>query len=150
TAPSDLGLARAYVTGYLDVEGDVYGALSLLAGDHVASLSWRDRIEVLRRLGLHILKPVAPPATETRPGFWWGLRHSLQRDSRAISHHYDVSNRFYEWILGPSMAYTCAVFPDENASLDEAQAEKVDLVCRKLDLQPGERLLDVGCGWGTM
>jgi cyclopropane-fatty-acyl-phospholipid synthase len=78
------------------------------------------------------------------------LRHSLSRDSKAISHHYDVSNRFYEWILGPTMAYTCAVYPDAGASLEEAQEEKVDLVCRKLDLQPGQRLLDVGCGWGTM
>ena len=74
----------------------------------------------------------------------------MKRDSRAISHHYDVSNRFYEWVLGPSMAYTCAVYPYDGASLEEAQEEKVDLVCRKLDLQPGHRLLDVGCGWGTM
>jgi cyclopropane-fatty-acyl-phospholipid synthase len=80
----------------------------------------------------------------------WGLRHSLSRDSRAVSHHYDVSNRFYEWVLGPSMAYTCAVYPDDAATLEDAQEEKVDLVCRKLDLQPGQRLLDVGCGWGTM
>ena len=61
-----------------------------------------------------------------------------------------MSNRFYEWVLGPSMAYTCAVYPDDGASLEDAQEEKVDLVCRKLDLQPGQRLLDVGCGWGTM
>jgi cyclopropane-fatty-acyl-phospholipid synthase len=105
---------------------------------------------VLRRLGPQILLPIAPPPEETHPGFWWGWRHSLKRDSRAISHHYDVSNKFYEWILGPSMAYTCAVYPGQESTLDEAQAEKVDLVCRKLDLQPGQRLLDVGCGWGTM
>src|ERR1700728_5240511 len=150
TAPSDLGLARAYVSGSLDVEGDIFATLEMLAADHIGSLTWADRLEVLRRLGPWILQPIAPPPEETRPGLWWGWRHSLSRDSRAISHHYDVSNRFYEWILGPSMAYTCAVYPYEGASLEEAQEEKVDLVCRKLDLQPGQRLLDVGCGWGTM
>jgi cyclopropane-fatty-acyl-phospholipid synthase len=150
TAPSDLGLARAYVAGYLDVQGDVFTALMMLSGDHVATLSWTDRINVLRGLGPQILRPIPPPPEETRPGLWWGLRHSLKRDSRAISHHYDVSNTFYERMLGPTMAYTCAVYPDEGATLDEAQEEKVDLVCRKLHLQPGQRLLDVGCGWGTM
>jgi cyclopropane-fatty-acyl-phospholipid synthase len=150
TAPSDLGLARAYVSGFLDLEGDMYTTLKMLSSDRIGSMSWADRLRVLRQLGPGILRPVAPPPEEVHPGPWWGLRHSLSRDSRAISHHYDVSNRFYEWLLGPSMAYTCAVYPDENASLEEAQYEKVDLVCRKLDLQPGQRLLDVGCGWGTM
>jgi cyclopropane-fatty-acyl-phospholipid synthase len=151
TAPSDLGLARAYVWGYLDVDGDVFETLEALAhNENIGSLTWRDRADILRRLGPWILVPTAPPPEETRPGVWWGLRHSLTRDSKAISHHYDVSNRFYGWILGPTMAYTCAVYPHEGASLDEAQEEKVDLVCRKLDLQPGQRLLDVGCGWGTM
>ena len=150
TAPSDLGMARAYVSGSLDVEGDMFTTLELLARDEVGSLTWAERLGVLRALGPSILKPIAPPPQETRPGLWWGWRHSLGRDSKAISHHYDVSNRFYEWILGPSMAYTCAVYPYDGASLDEAQEEKVDLVCRKLDLQPGQRLLDVGCGWGTM
>jgi cyclopropane-fatty-acyl-phospholipid synthase len=150
TAPGELGLARAYVAGYLDFDGDTFGTLELLARDTVGSLTWAERIEVLRNLGPRVLRPVAPPPEEVRPGLWWGLRHSLERDSRAISHHYDVSNRFYEWVLGPSMAYTCAVYPDAEASLEEAQEEKVDLVCRKLDLQPGQRLLDVGCGWGTM
>jgi cyclopropane-fatty-acyl-phospholipid synthase len=150
TAPSDLGLARAYVSGYLDVEGDTFATLEMLAGEHVGDLSWADRLSVLRQLGVHILRPIAPPPQETRPGFWWGLRHSMSRDSKAISHHYDVSNTFYEWLLGPSMAYTCAVYPSDDATLEEAQEEKVDLVCRKLDLQPGQRLLDVGCGWGTM
>ena len=150
TAPSDLGLARAYVSGYLDVEGDIYTTLRMLSGDKIGSLSWADRLRVLGTIGPRILRPVPPPPEEARPGPWWGWRHSLTRDSRAISHHYDVSNRFYEWLLGPSMAYTCAVYPHPAASLDEAQEEKVDLVCRKLDLQPGQRLLDVGCGWGTM
>lgn len=150
TAPSDLGLARAYVSGCMDLEGDMFTTLEMLATETVGSLSRSDRLEVLRELGPSILRPVAPPAEEVHPGPWWGLRHSLSRDSRAISHHYDVSNRFYEWLLGPTMAYTCAVYPHEGATLEEAQEEKVDLVCRKLDLRPGQRLLDVGCGWGTM
>jgi cyclopropane-fatty-acyl-phospholipid synthase len=150
TAPGELGLARAYVSGYLDVEGDTLQTLELLARDSVGSLTPLERLQVLRELGPKVLRPLAPPPEEVRPGLWWGLRHSLDRDSRAISHHYDVSNKFYEWILGPSMAYTCAVYPGPDASLEEAQEEKVDLVCRKLDLQPGQRLLDVGCGWGTM
>jgi len=150
TAPSDLGLARAYVSGSLDVEGDTFATLEMLAGEHVGSLSWADRMAVLRGFGPWILQPLAPPPEETHPGLWWGLRHSLSRDSKVISHHYDVSNRFYEWILGPSMVYTCAVYPDDAATLEEAQEEKLDLVCRKLDLQPGQRLLDVGCGWGSM
>jgi cyclopropane-fatty-acyl-phospholipid synthase len=78
------------------------------------------------------------------------LRHSKRRDAQAISHHYDVSNTFYEWVLGPSMAYTCACFPEENSTLEEAQFHKHDLVARKLGLKPGMRLLDVGCGWGGM
>jgi cyclopropane-fatty-acyl-phospholipid synthase len=150
TAPGELGLARAYVAGYLDVEGDIYATLELLARDSVGGLTWAERLSVLRQLGPRVLRPIAPPPEEVRPGLWWGLRHSLNRDSRAISHHYDVSNRFYEWLLGPSMAYTCAVYPGPDASLEEAQEEKVDLVCRKLDLKVGQRLLDVGCGWGTM
>jgi cyclopropane-fatty-acyl-phospholipid synthase len=79
-----------------------------------------------------------------------GFRHSKQRDAQAISHHYDVSNRFYEWVLGPSMTYTCACFPTAMSSLEEAQQHKYDLVCRKLGLTAGMRLLDVGCGWGGM
>ena len=150
TAPSDLGLARAYVSGAMDLEGDIYATLEMLAAETVGSLSWAERASVLRALGPWIRWPAPPPPEEVRPGPWWGLRHSLGRDSKAISHHYDVSNRFYEWILGPSMAYTCAVYPHGRASLEEAQEEKFDLVCRKLDLKPGQKLLDVGCGWGTM
>jgi cyclopropane-fatty-acyl-phospholipid synthase len=150
TAPSSLGLARAYASGYLDLDGDVYEVVRTLAGDDSPSMTWLERLEVLRQLGPRVLRPIAPPPEEVHPGMWWGLRHSMSRDSKAISHHYDVSNRFYEWILGPTMGYTCAVYPGPDASLEEAQEEKVDLVCRKLDLQPGQRLLDVGCGWGLM
>ncbi len=150
SAPNDLGLARAYVTGSLDVDGDLHAALtSLLAGPSV-ELSWADRAEVLRTLGPAVLRRPPRPAQEAPPPLRRGRRHSRARDAAAISHHYDVSNLFYSYVLGPSMAYTCAVFPKADASLEEAQAEKFDLVCRKLGLERGMRLLDVGCGWGGM
>ena len=79
-----------------------------------------------------------------------GLRHSRRRDSEAIGQHYDVSNAFYEYVLGRSMAYTCAVFETADTTLDDAQYAKFDLVARKLALEPGMRLLDVGCGWGSL
>src|SRR5207248_2287215 len=90
------------------------------------------------------------PPQEAPPPLRRGVRHSRSRDARSISHHYDVSNVFYSYVLGPTMAYTCAVFERPDSTLDEAQEEKFDLVCRKLDLKPGMRLLDVGCGWGGM
>jgi cyclopropane-fatty-acyl-phospholipid synthase len=150
-APGSLGLARALVSGELDIEGSMYDALSLNWSAHIGSVSWRDRIEVLRGLDPKSLRWVDPPPEEfgaRRLGS--GLRHSKARDSQAISHHYDVSNTFYEWVLGPSMTYTCACYPTEGATLEEAQSHKYDLVCKKLGLQPGMRLLDVGCGWGGM
>ena len=158
TAPGDLGLARAYVAGDLILEGahpgDPYEAMTVL----MKQLRFRvpppaELVRLLRGLGLGHLKPPPPPPEEHLPR--WrrvleGMRHSRERDAVAIHHHYDVSNRFYELVLGPSMTYTCAVFPHEEATLEEAQAEKYDLVCRKLGLRPGLRLLDIGCGWGGM
>jgi cyclopropane-fatty-acyl-phospholipid synthase len=153
SAPGELGLARAYVSGELDLEApDHYTMLRMLAGEKFGDLSWRDRVAVLKAFGPEIVQWVEPPPQEVgAKRFLAGLhRHTRGRDALAISHHYDVSNTFYEWVLGPSMAYTCAVFPTDGATLEEAQAEKFDLVCRKLDLQSGQRLLDVGCGWGGM
>jgi len=144
---ADLGLARAYITGDLEVHGDLFEMLRRLWRNTDGTLSWRERWQILRSLERRSFRPVAPPANELRLR---GRRHSRRRDAAAVSHHYDVSNRFYEWILGPSMAYTCAVYPHSEATLEEAQFEKFDLVCRKLGLRPGMRLLDVGCGWGAM
>lgn len=150
TAPGELGLARAYVSGALEFDGDTYTLLGLLARDNVGDLSVPERLSVLRDLGLGVLRPIAPPPEEARLRWRFGPVHGRRRDADAIHRHYDVSNRFYELVLGPTMAYTCAVYPRLDASLEEAQTEKVDLVCRKLGLQPGMRLLDVGCGWGTL
>jgi cyclopropane-fatty-acyl-phospholipid synthase len=147
TGAGSLGLARAYVMGDLEVEGDLYTAMKEL-GDLDFDASLPTRIKALRDLGgLKLLRrpPVPPQEVRLR-----GRRHSKARDQAAITHHYDVSNKFYSWLLGPSMAYTCAVYPTDTATLEEAQHEKHDLVCRKLGLKPGMTLLDVGCGWGGM
>jgi len=144
---NDLGLARAYVSGGLEVHGDLHDALRRLWRVNEGNVPMRERLGALRAVGLRALRPVAPPPQEARLR---GRRHSKRRAATAASHHYDVSNRFYEWLLGPSMAYTCAVLCEADATLEEAQFAKHDLVCRKLGLQPGMRLLDVGCGWGGM
>src|SRR6202522_741537 len=154
-APGALGLARAYVSGHLDVEGDMITALSRLSKAQDSQISWADRLKLLQSLGgPKVLFPrIPPPPQEVQPrrrGLTVGRMHSKSRDANSISHHYDVSNRFYEWVLGPTMAYTCACYPSEDATLEEAQAYKFDLVARKLGLQSGMRLLDVGCGWGGM
>jgi cyclopropane-fatty-acyl-phospholipid synthase len=154
-APGALGLARAYVSGHLDVDGDMFTALSLLSKAQDSNVGLADRLKLLRDLGgAKVLFPrIAPPPQEVGVSsrrFTVGRMHSKSRDANSISHHYDVSNQFYEWVLGPTMAYTCACYPSENATLEEAQEYKFDLVARKIGLKPGMRLLDVGCGWGGM
>ncbi len=143
TAPGELGLARAYVTGALELRGDAHSALHALLA-HARPVPWSERIRILRAIAPGALRRPPVPPEESPPRRRHGIRHSKGRDAAVISHHYDVSNRFYELVLGPSMAYTCACFPSADATLEEAQAEKFDLVCRKLALEPGERLLDVG------
>ena len=153
-APVTLGLARAYVSGHLDVEGDMYTALARMVAAQQIQMDFSERLRLLRELGgpKRLLPRVPPPPQEVRTNRRWlaGRRHSKDRDASAISHHYDVSNTFYEWVLGPSMAYTCAVYPNADASLEEAQTYKHDLIAKKLGLRSGMRLLDVGCGWGGM
>ncbi|HEX2130276.1 MAG TPA: cyclopropane-fatty-acyl-phospholipid synthase family protein [Actinophytocola sp.] len=148
SAPGELGLARAYVSGTLDIDGDMYTALASMSAATLEGVPAKLRLEMAARLGGYRLWwPTRRPAEESRLR---GRRHSKARDREAIAHHYDVSNRFYGWVLGPSMAYTCAVYPEAGASLEEAQWTKHDLVARKLGLREGMRLLDVGCGWGGM
>ena len=158
TAPGDLGLARAYIAGDLDMlgvhPGDPYDLLRALTDKmDFKRPSARVLAHIVRSIGIEHLRPIAPPPQEALPR--WrrmaeGLRHSKQRDAEAIHHHYDVSNAFYEWVLGPSMTYTCACYRDADTTLEAAQDDKYRLVFEKLRLQPGDRLLDVGCGWGGM
>ncbi|WP_328719871.1 cyclopropane-fatty-acyl-phospholipid synthase family protein [Streptomyces sp. NBC_00247] len=158
--PGELGLARGWVAGEIDVEGNLYEAL-----DSIAALLWErgaDAKEAIHPLrdpkvrafakGLAQLAgpypPPAPPAEEMHRRRI-GPLHTRRRDKEAISHHYDVGNDFYEMVLGPSMVYSCAYWED-GGTLEDAQRDKLDLVCRKLALKEGDRLLDVGCGWGSM
>ena len=147
---SELGFGRAWVAGELDVDGDLIETLRRVHGVRGLSLSRADLIAALRavrRVGALGLREPEPPASEAHLR---GRLHSLRRDRQAIQHHYDVSNRFYRLVLGPTMVYSCAYFESEDESLDAAQERKLDVVCRKLHLEPGERLLDVGCGWGSL
>ena len=154
-APGELGLVRAYVAGALDVEGELDAILNL--HDHLVV---RDGAASLRiaptMLGSLARAAAATGALGPRPPLpdeeirLSGLRHSKARDAAAIAHHYDISNDFYRLVLGETMTYSCALFSTEQTTLDEAQRAKYDLVCRKLGLHSGMRLLDVGCGWGGM
>jgi cyclopropane-fatty-acyl-phospholipid synthase len=146
-APGQLGLGRAYVSGALDVD-DLDSVLEVLDSWQPPSLDGRDRarlaLAAARAMGIR--RPPRVPAAELRPR---GRRHSRERDARAVRHHYDVSNEFFQLFLGEAMTYSCAIFSRGATTLEEAQEAKLELVCSKLGLQPGERVLDVGCGWGS-
>jgi cyclopropane-fatty-acyl-phospholipid synthase len=152
-APGQLGLARAYIAGEIDLDGDLHEGLERGFGLLTArgGISLRAVPGALRQLaGLGALGPVPkPPPEEIRLR---GERHSISRDSAAISHHYDVGNDFYRLLLGSSMVYSCAYWTRQapDYQVTDAQGDKLDLVCRKLGLGPGMRLLDVGCGWGAL
>ncbi|MEU5631046.1 class I SAM-dependent methyltransferase [Streptomyces rishiriensis] len=157
--PGELGLARAWVAGDLDVEGDLYTALDLVSGllwergEDARTLARALRDPEFRTAARGLLRlagpplPPAPPREEIRRT---GHLHTRRTDRRAVSHHYDVGNDFYALVLGPSMVYSCAYWESADGALEDAQRDKLELVCRKLDLSPGQRLLDVGCGWGSM
>jgi cyclopropane-fatty-acyl-phospholipid synthase len=153
--PNELGLGRAYVAGEIDFEGDIFRALQLrenlversTEAEIRTGLQGRARIvRAARTLGV-LGPPLTPPHQEARLR---GRLHTKSRDRQAVTHHYDVSNDFYRLLLGESMTYSCAYFEDTAVSLDAAQTAKLDLVCRKLGLRRGMRLLDVGCGWGSL
>ncbi|MGW3172835.1 class I SAM-dependent methyltransferase [Streptomyces sp. NPDC001153] len=157
--PGELGLVRGWVAGDLDIEGDLYAALEALAGlvwergEEAPGLLQALRDPAVRSAVRELLKlagpplPPAPPREEVRRPR--RHLHTRRTDRQAISHHYDVGNDFYEIVLGPSMVYSCAYW-EEGGTLETAQRDKLELVCAKLGLAPGQRLLDVGCGWGSM
>ncbi|MEU3411215.1 cyclopropane-fatty-acyl-phospholipid synthase family protein [Streptomyces sp. NPDC006658] len=157
--PGELGLARAWVSGDLDVEGDLYTVLDAMAGlvwergEDARTLRQAVRDPAVRAAARDLLRlagapvPPTPPREEMRRPR--RRLHTRRTDKRAISHHYDVGNDFYELVLGPSMVYSCAYWED-GGTLETAQRDKLELVCAKLGLKEGQRLLDVGCGWGSM
>lgn len=154
-APGELGLARAFVAGDLDFEGDLTAGIMALRplGRRLHRPSLRTVVDAAR-LGVSlgaVGPPPAPPPQEARVR---GRRHSKERDARAIGHHYDVGNEFYRLVLGESMTYSCARFVTPDTTLKDAQDAKHELICRKLGLHEASperrRLLDVGCGWGSM
>jgi cyclopropane-fatty-acyl-phospholipid synthase len=147
TRPGELGIARAYVAGDLDIEGDVFAFLKFAADAPELRLDPKLLTSLVKTTGLLSLRPLPPPPEEARLR---GGLHSRSRDRDAISHHYDVSNEFYGMVLGESMTYSCAVFTDPSEPLARAQEHKYELIARKLGLGPDTRLLDVGCGWGGM
>jgi cyclopropane-fatty-acyl-phospholipid synthase len=149
--PNQLGLTRAFVAGDLEFEGDLEAVLALrhrFAGARatpydVALLA----AGALAAGGPDAIRRPAVPASEVRRR---GRRHSLARDRAVVRHHYDLSNAFYRRLLGPSLVYSCAYFAAPDETLEAAQERKLEIICRKLGLAPGERLLDVGCGWGSL
>jgi len=147
-APGQLGLGRAYVSGELAVD-DIDAVMRLLETWQPPPIDARAKLRLMGAAvaAMGLTRPPKPPASELAPR---GTRHSRERDERAIRHHYDVSNDFFRLFLGPTLTYSCGVWARSGAStLEEAQAAKLELVCTKLGLQPGERVLDVGCGWGA-
>lgn len=150
--PSELAIAEAYLDGDVDVEGDLESAVTL--GD-IASLRLRSPAVAMRALGHLLALPRAGRAAVRRnsaePALHRaGREHEKDRDRVAVRYHYDVGNDFYRLWLDERMVYSCAYFRSRDATLDDAQLAKLDLVCRKLRLRPGERFLDVGCGWGAL
>jgi cyclopropane-fatty-acyl-phospholipid synthase len=148
--PDQLGIGRAWVAGDVELEGDLYRVMSKGSRLYGFDFTMREKLEALRIVvGLGAIKvpPPSPPECEARPS---GGLHSLRRDREVISHHYDVSNDFYRMFLGPTMVYSCAYFETPDDSLEDAQTRKLDVICRKLRLTPEDRMLDIGCGWGSL
>ncbi len=146
-APGQLGLSRAYVSGQLDPD-DLDGVIRLLDAWKPPPLdtATRARLALAAARATGLIRPPRIPTTELR---LHGRRHTRARDRRAVRHHYDVSNDFFALFLDASMTYSCAIFSRGAATLEEAQDAKLELVCQKLGLREGERVLDVGCGWGS-
>ena len=146
-SPGELGFGRAYVSGLLEVD-DLDAAVQLVDGWRPPPLGVRERarlgLALVRACG--IVRPPRVPAAELRLR---GARHTLRRDARAVRHHYDVPTELFELFLDRSMTYSCAIFSRGATTLEEAQETKLDLVCTKLGLQAGERVVDIGCGWGS-
>jgi cyclopropane-fatty-acyl-phospholipid synthase len=146
---TELGLGEAYLYDDFDIEGDAEAVFALADSFTSTAIDWRKKMRAgsdLTRLpaGNHRKK------TKRGPAHLSGRQHSIERDRQAVTYHYDVSNDFYSLWLDKRMVYSCAYFHSAEDDLDTAQEQKLDLLCRKLRLQTGQRLLDLGCGWGGL
>jgi cyclopropane-fatty-acyl-phospholipid synthase len=146
-SPGQLGLSRAYVSGALDVD-DLDAVLKVLADWKPPAVDRREqaRLALAAARAFGVRRPPRVPKSELRLS---GRRHTPERDAQAVRHHYDVSNEFFSLFLGDSMTYSCAIFSRGATTLEEAQETKLELVCTKLGLEEGQRVLDIGCGWGS-
>jgi len=146
-APGQLGIGRAYVSGELEVD-DIDLVMELLEDWKPPAIATEARLRLLAAAlaanGLTL--PPAPPRAELRPQ---GARRTKERDARSVRHHYDLPPEFFSLFLDESMTYSCAIFSRGAGTLEEAQEQKLEMVCAKLALEPGERILDIGCGWGS-
>jgi cyclopropane-fatty-acyl-phospholipid synthase len=146
-APGQLGLGRAYATGLLEVD-DLDAVMKVLTNWKAPSLdrTTRARLALAAVRATGLTPPPRPPAAELRPK---GRKHSKVRDARAVRHHYDVANEYFALFLDDSMTYSCGIFSRGAETLEQAQETKLELICSKLELEAGQRVLDVGCGWGS-
>jgi cyclopropane-fatty-acyl-phospholipid synthase len=142
--PDEVSLGTRYVNGEIDVEGDLYAALRAMPQiEEAIAHSIPASVVAIRNLAAEL-------GDHLGRLLHLGALHSHKRDAAAISQHYDKPSEFYELFLGPSMVYSCAYFRSWEETLDEAQRNKMDLICRKLGLEPQESFLDIGCGWGSL
>ena len=145
--PSELSMAEAYIYGDIDIEGEIYGIFPL--ADYLTEKSFKlsekaKFFNLLRKL------PKREISYEKCHAKLKGEKHSKERDAQAISYHYDVSNEFFKLFLDKNLQYSCGYFESPDEHIDVAQERKMDYICRKLNLKPGDRLLDIGCGWGGL
>jgi cyclopropane-fatty-acyl-phospholipid synthase len=147
---SEVAVAEAYVNNAFDIEGDMIAACAL--SDHLAeqTLGWTKTLRLAAQVAKLPNFANTAPGNGFRPARLAGRPHSQERDRRAIEFHYDLSNDFYALWLDPQMVYSCAYFETAGTSLEVAQFRKLDYICRKLNLRPGDRFLDIGCGWGAL
>ncbi len=146
---TEVGLGEAYLYDDFDIEGNAESVFAIADSFTNSAMDWRKKF----RAGSDLARLPATKRTLTTrrgPARLSGRRHSVERDRQAVTYHYDVSNDFYSLWLDKRMVYSCAYFHSAEDSLDTAQEQKLDIICRKLRLQPGQRLLDLGCGWGGL
>ena len=146
---NEIALAEAYLFNEVDIEGDFLVIFDWANQAAQLTSNWKNKLSVGREL-MRLPNQMNSRVSRRGPAKLTGKRHSLERDRQAVAYHYNVSNEFYDLFLGQRMVYTCAYFRTPQDTLDQAQEQKLEHICRKLRLQPGQRLLDIGCGWGGL